>query len=612
MNTENKTTENKTSESFPRMIAKIWTNHLPHRRKVQFFLLLALANIAALSEVLSLGSLIPFIALASDPASIENYDITAYIATFYYWDDPAELLLPATIFFVLSVLTAGAIRIAMAWATQKYVLRVSHDLSCDAFRLTLAQPYLYHTRKNSSEFLAINNKMSMVSSHLLRPIIGIFSNFLISIFIISFILSISIDLSFYLIFCFSLFYLIISKKTNKKIEEISLTLSIEQNKRIKSLQEGYGAIKDVILKNTHALYQRDYARADLALKDAEASYFFIATSPGFALQTLALVLAASLVFALAQGSGGLVASLPLLGTLALGGQRLLPIFQSTYSDLTTLRSARHITADVLDTLALELPPDHHLPNTTMIFERDLVLSSVCFDYDEGNAPILKNIDLTIRKGSSVGLVGKTGSGKSTLLDSFMGLLEPKTGDIRVDGIKLTAVNRRGWQKRIAHVPQSIYLSDTTIAENIAFGLDLDDIDLGRVRQAAKDALIADYIERLPDGYHTFVGERGIRLSGGQKQRIGLARAFYSRADILMLDEATSALDNATEKRVMDRLRTLEKDITVIMIAHRLSTIEHCDHIIRLEAGEIVAEGTFDEVFHSETVTTANTLQELGS
>lgn len=594
-------TAQKTTESLPRMIAKLWTGHLSRRRKVQFLWLVVLANIAALSEIFSLGALIPFIALASDPASIENYSLTATIARFYHWDDPAELLLPATILFALTTVIAAGVRTFVLWATQKYVLRVSHDLSSDVFQLTLAQPYLYHTRRNSGELLAINNKANMMANSFFRPLLNSFSFFITSIFIISFILSISSFIIFYLFFIILFFYYATSKITKKKLKQHAKIKSLEENKRIKSLQEGYGSIKDIILNNTQALYQKNYVRSDLAIKDAETSYFLIATAPSYALQALAIVLVASLVLFLAQGSEGLIASLPLLGTLALGGQRLLPIFQAIYHDLTTLRSARYVVADVLDVLALQLPPDHR-SCTTMTFERDLVLSSVNFDYGEDSAPILKDIDLTIRKGRSIGLVGKTGSGKSTLLDSLMGLLEPKTGEIRIDGVPLTAVNRRGWQKHIAHVPQSIYLSDTTIAENIAFGLEVGDIDMARVRQAAQDALIAEDIERLPDGYDTFVGERGIRLSGGQRQRIGLARAFYRRADILMLDEATSALDSETEQGVMDNIRRTEKGITVIMIAHRLSTIKHCDNIIRLAAGKILAQGTFDEVFAEATRT----------
>lgn len=594
-------TEKKAPESLPRMIASIWTDHLSRRRKVQFLWLVVLANIAALSEIFSLGALIPFIALASDPASIENYSLTATIARFYHWDDPAELLLPATILFALTTVITAGVRTFALWATQKYVLRVSHDLSSDVFQLTLAQPYLYHTRKNSGELLAINNKANMMAVSFFRPLLNSFSFFITSISIILFILSISNFIIFYLFFIILFSYYATSKITKKKLKQHAKIKSLEENKKIKSLQEGYGSIKDIILNNTQALYRKNYVRSDLAIKDAETSYFLIATAPSYALQALAIVLVASLVLFLAQGSEGLIASLPLLGTLALGGQRLLPIFQTIYHDLTTLRSARYVVADVLDVLALKLPPDHR-SRTTMTFERDLVLSSVNFDYGEDSAPILKDIDLTIRKGRSIGLVGKTGSGKSTLLDSLMGLLEPKTGEIRIDGVTLTAVNRRGWQKHIAHVPQSIYLSDTTIAENIAFGLEVGDIDMARVRQAAQDALIAEDIERLPNGYDTFVGERGIRLSGGQRQRIGLARAFYRRADILMLDEATSALDNETEQGVMDNIRRIEKDITVIMIAHRLSTIKHCDHIIRLAAGEIVAQGTFDEVFAEATHT----------
>ena len=209
--------------------------------------------------------------------------------------------------------------------------------------------------------------------------------------------------------------------------------------------------------------------------------------------------------------------------------------------------------------------------------------------------VIKRLNLQIPRGSRVGFIGKTGSGKSTAIDLIMGLLEPMSGGIEIDGQLLTSANRRAWQAQIAHVPQSIYLADVTIAENIAFGLDVHDIDQQRMREAARKAQLAEFIETLPAQYQTEVGERGVRLSGGQRQRIGLARALYKQADVLVLDEATSALDDATEKAVMEAIDSLGKGITVLMVAHRVSTLSSCDRIFELKNGSLLREGSYQEV-----------------
>ena len=229
------------------------------------------------------------------------------------------------------------------------------------------------------------------------------------------------------------------------------------------------------------------------------------------------------------------------------------------------------------------------------FQDAIHFDAVRFRYNSDSPWVLDGLDLTISKGTRVGLVGSTGSGKSTTLDLLMGLLSPTERNILVDGEPITGSRLKAWQRAIAHVPQGIYLADISLAENIAFGVTPNAINIDRVREAARQAQIADFIESRPDGYNVLVGERGVRLSGGQRQRIGIARALYKNASVLVFDEATSALDNATEQSVMDAIEGLNRDLTILIIAHRLTTVRRCDNIVELENGRVVAQGTYEQL-----------------
>jgi ATP-binding cassette subfamily B protein len=296
-----------------------------------------------------------------------------------------------------------------------------------------------------------------------------------------------------------------------------------------------------------------------------------------------MALIAFLALAMAIQQDGLELALPLLGAFALGAQRLLPLLQQVYQSWATLRGASKTVDHVL--ALLEQPLPRHVkepPPPPLPYYRDIELRDVGHQYNPGGPWVLRHISFRITKGSRVGVKGTTGSGKSTLLDIVMGLLSPTTGQVLVDGAPVTATNQRAWQAHIAHVPQSIYLADASVAENIAFGTPSAQIDLERVREAAGRAQIAKTIEALPNGYDTLVGERGVQLSGGQRQRIGIARALYKRADVLVFDEATSALDTKTEAEVMGAIQSLDRELTIFLIAHRLSTLEGCDVTVDLK------------------------------
>jgi ATP-binding cassette subfamily B protein len=285
-----------------------------------------------------------------------------------------------------------------------------------------------------------------------------------------------------------------------------------------------------------------------------------------------------------------------LAALAIGAQRLLPALQQVYSSWAIIAGSHALLADTLELLDQPLPDEALQPAPPpLVLEVEVRFDKVRFRYSAEGPWILDDLNLGIPQGSRVGIVGMTGSGKSTMLDILMGLLIPTEGAVLVDDQPISGPRLRAWQRTIAHVPQSIFLTDATVAENIAFGVPREEIDLQRVREAASRAQLADFIEGRPDGYDAFVGERGIRLSGGQRQRIGIARALYKQASVLVLDEATSALDNATERSVMEAIETLDRDLTILLIAHRLTTVRRCDTIVQLEHGRVVAQGSYDEL-----------------
>jgi ATP-binding cassette, subfamily B, bacterial PglK len=316
------------------------------------------------------------------------------------------------------------------------------------------------------------------------------------------------------------------------------------------------------------------------------------------MEAIGMTLIAGLAYVMTQQEGGIVTAIPVLGALALGAQRLLPALQQAYGAYSTIKGSNSSFKDVLNLLGQPLPEyADQSPPKPIPFEKEIKLTNLSFRYTEDSPWVLKNTNLSLKKGARIGFIGETGSGKSTLLDIIMGLLPPTNGKLMIDQQPINSQNRRAWRAHIAHVPQNIYLSDSTIEENIAFGIAKEQIDHQRVKKAAQQAQIAELIEQWKDGYQTFVGERGVRLSGGQRQRIGIARALYKQANILIFDEATSALDNETEREVMEVIGNLDKEMTVLIIAHRLTTLKECDSIVKLNKDYTIHVGSYQEMIN---------------
>lgn len=578
------------------LVQGFW-GHLTGRRKQQLAILLILMILASFAEVLSLGAVLPFLGVLTQPEKVLLYPRAQPILSWLGIDKSQDLLLPVTVAFITAALLAGSMRLVLLYVQTKLSFSIGADFSRQIYRRTLYQPYTVHVSRNSSEVISgATTKVHDVIFNFLMPVVTLISSGIMLLAILAALLAVDPKMSLVAFLGFGLIYGIVIMLTRKRLAIYSLLVARESTRVVKVLQEGLGGIREVLIEGTQETYCRLYSKADIPLRQAQAGSTIIAGSPRYAAEALGMAFIAVLAYLIAKQNSDLGSAVTLLGVLALGAQRLLPVLQQAYQSIVLLRATRDTLQDALDLLDQPLDESFHEENREHIeFSSQLRFMNLGFRYKAHQDLVLKNINLVVSRGNRIGFIGATGSGKSTFLDVVMGLLEPTCGEIWVDNIKLCTANRRAWQRLIAHVPQSIYLSDASVGENIAFGLMPEEINWDRVKLAAKRAQISDYIKSLPDGYDTKIGERGVNLSGGQRQRIGIARALYKNAKIIVLDEATSALDNQTERAVMDEIGQLSSDLTVLIIAHRLSTLQQCDFLVEISNGEIVRTGSYEEI-----------------
>ena len=584
------------TQSIIQLLNRLWRHFSPRRRR-QFGLLFILMLLASFAEILSIGAVLPFLAVLTAPERVfEHVGMQSIIQAFGIMT-PEQLLLPLTIAFGAAALIAGTMRLLLLWASTRLSFAIGADLGISIYRRTLYQPYAVHVARNSSEVISgISGKANGVIYSIVLPALTLISASVMLITILIALLTIEPVIALVAFGGFGLIYVFIICLTRKRLLTDSQCMARESVQVIKSLQEGLGGIRDVLIDGSQATYCQIYRNADLPLRRAQGNSVFISASPRYAMEALGMLLISALAYTLAQQTDGIAKAIPILGALALGAQRLLPVLQQAYGSWTGIQSGQASLQDTLELLDQPLP-DHADQSAAQAlpFKRNISLKQFGFRYSPQTPYVLKQLDLTIAKGSRVGFIGITGSGKSTLLDIVMGLLQPTNGSLEVDGQAVTSTNNRAWQAHIAHVPQAIFLADNSIEENIAFGVPKDQIDHQRVREAAQQARIADSIETWPKQYQTFVGERGIRLSGGQRQRIGIARALYKQADVIIFDEATSALDNETEQAVMQSIENLSQDLTLLIIAHRLTTLKNCTQIVELGEGGIKRAGSYQDI-----------------
>ena len=569
----------------------IW-HHLSSARKRQTLILGILMLFGGFAEAVSLGAVLPFLAAITAPEKIVTtpafHKISPLLqnAGFLQTDSdvaPVSQLIPwFALLLMAAALFSGGIRLLLVWQSGRLANLAGAEISVELYRRILYRPYIRFTQENSATLIsniAAKNGLVVIS---MTSLVTLLVSLVIASSIFLTLLWVQPWITILAGVLIGSFYGIFLVWSRGGIQVKSLEISAKQDAIFLKLQEGLGGIRDIILDGVQDAYCGIFKQSIYPLRLAFAKVTFLSQSPRYVVESYTLILFVGLAWwAQARGPGA-SALIPYLGALAVGAQRLLPALQQGFLGWSTILAYEAVAQDALRILNEPLPNHSLLKNTSrMVLRKEISFKSVKFRYSEKSPWVLGGLSFTIPKGARVGFVGKTGSGKSTCLDLLMGLLEPNEGHILVDGQPLCHDNLSAWQRNIAHVPQAIYLSDSTVAENIAFGVPSEKINMDGVREAARQAQIADFIESTPQGYQGLVGERGIRLSGGQRQRIGIARAIYKEAQVLVLDEATSALDQETETSVMQSINSLRSDLTILIIAHRPSVQASCGQIIRL-------------------------------
>ncbi len=583
-------------QSITNLLKRLW-QHLNPRRKTQFWLLLILMLFASFAEIISIGSVFPFLAALTSPDHIFSNPLVRPVIDLIGLTNSNELLFPLTFIFCCAIVVVFITRSVLILLSTKLSFSAGADLSVDIYRRILFQPYAEHCARNSSEIInGISIKANDVTYGIIVPFLTLISSsFLLTAILIA-LLVINPLVALSTFGGFGLIYIFIIRLTRQQLLTNSQCVAKESSSVIKCLQEGLGGIRDVLIDGAQLVYCNVYNQADKKLRRAQGNSLFISQIPRYGIEVLGMLIIAILAYVLASDSKGISSAIPILGVLVLSAQRLLPLMQQAYASWVSITSKYASLQDTIEFLDQPIP-DYldQVSNQKLPFEYQINIRNVDFRYSHHMPYIFRNLNLKILKGSRVGFVGPTGCGKSTLLDIVMGLLDPIHGEIQIDGQAISAKNKRAWQANISHVPQVIFLSDTSIEENIAFGIPKNRIDSDLVRKVAKQAQIDDLIESWPHKYKTLVGERGIRLSGGQRQRIGIARALYKKADVIIFDEATSALDSETENGVMQAIEKLGQNITILIVAHRVTTLKKCTQIVELSDGYIKSIGNYQEI-----------------
>ena len=565
-------------------------------------LILFMTFLMAIFDVLGIVSIFPFIAVLTDPSIIETNYIMNNI---YNYLSLMGIKNNNDFFFVLGILIFILLVFSILFRAFTVYLKIRFVQNCDyniGKRLTeayLHQPYVWFLNQNSSELgKNILSEVSHVAIGGINQLIELISKSLITILIIFLLIAVNPKIAFTVFFfiggIYMSFYLL-----------IRISLKVIGKKRFKFNElryrlanEVFSGIKEVKIRHLKYFYINRFSIASKIFFDANSNSNILTQLPRFFLEVLIFGGSLALILYMIKILGSFNSALPLISLYIFAGYRLMPAIQSVYSSFSLL-TFNTVAIDKLysdfKNLKLSKINDQN-NNDKLILKNSISLNDVFFTYPNTKIPAIKNINLNISVNSNVGFIGTTGSGKTTIIDIILGLLEAQQGQLKIDGQIITKENLANWQRTIGYVPQQIYLTDDTLASNIAFGEKSEDINQDVVEKVSKIAHLHDFVENeLPNKYQTKIGERGVRLSGGQRQRIGIARALYHNPKLLVLDEATSALDNNTERMVIDSLNALRGKITIITIAHRLNTLKNCDTIYKLDKGTIVDKVTYDQI-----------------
>jgi ABC-type multidrug transport system fused ATPase/permease subunit len=573
----------------------------PDERLSAFFLMLMIL-IMALLDLIGVASILPFMAVLTSPSLIETniflHNMFEFSKIFGIENNQQFLFALGVLVFLLLIISLS-FKALLSYVQVRFIMMREYSISKSLIEGYLHQPYSWFLSRHSADLgKTILSEVTYLIGNGLNPLIELIAKGVVAFTLIVLLIIIDPKLALIVGCTLSFFYGLIFFFVRRFLNRIGKERLKNNNLRFTSVSEAFGAAKEVKVGGLEKTYIEKFSDAAKNFALNQASSQVVGQLPRFILEAISFGGIMLIILYLTGKTGNFNNALPILSLYVFAGYRLLPALQTIYFSFTQLSFIKPAIDSLSDDIKSLKPKNLNQNQDVLLLNKAITLKNVYYNYPNASRTALRDVNINIPAKSTVGLIGKTGSGKTTAVDIVLGLLEPQKGTLEVDGQIITKQNSRAWQRSIGYVPQHIYLSDDTIAANIAFGVHSKNINQKTVEKVAKIANLHEFIlDELPKQYLTTVGERGVRLSGGQRQRIGIARALYRNPQVLILDEATSALDNQTEKVVMDAINNISKDITIILIAHRLNTVNNCDIIFKLEKGEIKGQGTFQELIN---------------
>jgi ABC-type multidrug transport system fused ATPase/permease subunit len=565
-------------------LKSLW-NHFTSLRKKEFLTLIFLMIFTSLAEMINIGIVIPLMTLLNDGALVNHnkfFNFFSYGLSNLNEHEKSIIILS---FFCCIVVLTVLMRVLLLWYSNEVSYRVGSDISYKIYKNVLEQDYSEHIKRGSNEVISVvTQKVNMVVSGVISAALTVITSVFIglSLAVVLLMINFKVTLTVFSI-CLAL-YLLNVFFIKKILFNLSALISSESTSVIKTLQDGLGSIRDIVIDGTQDIYADIFKCSDFSLRKSQGRSIFFAQSPKYIIEGVGTLLLITYIFYGYYLHQPISEQLPLLGVLILSAQKLLPQMQLFFSAISNIKSS----VVPLDEVLLMLNIETSIIQSTgkLEFGENIKFRNVYFSYDNSSNLVLDNVSLSINKGDVVGIVGKSGTGKSTFADIIMGLQLPGKGKLSIDGVVVTKPLLQMWRRQIAHVPQSIYLSNSTIKENIAFGVDQNDVDEDLIYSVLDMVQLSSFVDALPNKIETSVGERGVGLSGGQRQRVGIARALYKKSSVLVLDEATSALDSEMGFSIIQSIKTHTKDLTIILITHQESLLSICDKVFEVRNKKI--------------------------
>jgi len=574
--------------------------------KRKFYLLLASSVFTGLLQAVSVVSLMPFIQTVMDTNTIYEPGVVNTLYNMFTFGSETSFLIFLGVIVLILILVSGVASAFTTWLQLSFVWGNNYTISRRLLANYLNQPYEFFMNRSSADFTKnILDEVNLFTQQYLLNYVHLIVGVAVTISVIIMLVLVDPLVTIVGMAIIGGSYALIFMSFRSKLRSIGEE-RLECNKiRFGAVSEAFGGIKDIKLLGTEGYFLDGYSGAAGKYARLIAKTGMIGTLPKYLFETVAFGCMVALTLYILSKGGDITGTIPLIAVFAFAAYRLLPQLQVVYNAITQTRFYKATVSNIKKELEGAIGTDEQFipqceQEAVLPFLKRVELNEVYYCHPNNNRDTLQDINIVINRKESIGIVGATGAGKTTLVDIFLGLLVPQRGSIKVDDTEVDVTNRREWQNNLGYVPQFIYLSDSTVTRNIAFGIPDRMIDMEKVKKAAKIAKIDEFIENeLPNGYETVVGERGIRLSGGQRQRIGIARALYRDPEVLVLDEATSSLDGVTEKAFISALADLSGVKTLLVIAHRFNTIKDCDRIYVMEKGRIIAQGGYDELMEKE-------------